>query len=146
MTTKDKSPKWRGKSPEKAAREPPPKSDGHQPHDQRICRMRREIRKSHPTHAEMKSKKACSKSSLLRPSLATTLPLHQGLQSSGCVWFYATGQTLLDTARDLSKKGECWSRGGSAASVQNWRQRSWSMARLGSSTGLAGRGRCLRDG
>src|SRR4051812_43298628 len=104
MTTKDKSPERRGKGPEKAAREPPLKSDGHQPHDQRPCRMRREISKSHPTHAEMKSKKACSKSSLLRPSLATPLPLHQGLQSSGCVWFRATVQALLDTARDLSKQ------------------------------------------
>ena len=67
MTTKDKSPRWRGESPEKAAREPPPRSDGHQPHDQRPCRMRREISKSRPSHAEMKSKKSCSKSSLLRP-------------------------------------------------------------------------------
>lgn len=105
-----------------------------------LGRMRREISKSRPSHAEMKSKKkGCSKPSLLRP--LSTPPCHsiQGCSpaaASGFMPLSNPSSTLPETGRVKASPG---SRGAKlAASVEHWRQASWGTSRLGSSAGWMG--------
>lgn len=77
-----------------------------------LGRMRREISKSRPSHAEMKSKKkkGCSKPSLLRPLSTPHCHSIKGCSPAAASGFMPLSNPLLDTARDRSSQGEPWSR------------------------------------
>lgn len=103
-----------------------------------LGRMRREISKSRPSHAEMKSKKkkvapslpSCdlSRHHLATPSRAAVQRLH--LVSCHCP---TPSSTLPETGRVKASPGPV--KQSFAASVEHWRQASWGTSRLGSSAG-----------
>lgn len=106
-----------------------------------LGRMRREISKSRPSHAEMKSKKKKRLLQAFAPaaSLDIVLPLHQGLSpaaASGFMPLSKPSSTLPETGRVKASPGPV--KQSFAASVEHWRQASWATSRLGSSAGWAG--------